>query len=102
MTETMRPEDFGPLEDALLVSITWQYGGPDLLLDIVLGDGIKKRITFTWANRIRIQIEQPKGAGQPLTREGRAERTADDRLNVLIDFGSQGEIRFECESIIAN
>ena len=102
MSDAMRPEDFGPLCDALLLSITWPRGGRDLSLDFVLGDGIEKRFTFTWANRIQIAIDQPKGVAPPLTWEGRAERTDDGRLSVLIDFASQGRISLECESIIAN
>lgn len=97
------PENFGPLCDALLVSFAWTQDGRDLSLQLVLGGGTKQTFAFIWVNHLRISIEQPeKGASQPFSCNGSAERTADGRLKVQIDFASQGEISFECESISAD
>lgn len=99
---TVPADKFGPLCDASLVSIAWEPAGPHLTIQLILGNGVARRFSFTWVNELRISIQQDRGTSQPLSWDGSAEQLPKDRIKVLIDFGQQGEISFECEQIMVD
>ena len=97
------PETFGPLCDATLLPVAWEQNGRDFVIEFAFPQGDRRRFTFTWMDGLYISIQQQgKRSSQPFSWEGRAKRLPDGRVNVVLDFASQGEIRFTCNEITAD
>lgn len=100
---TVAPESFGPLCDAALLSVAWEQNGRDLVIELAMAQGEKRRFTFTWVDGLYMSIQQgDEGLSPPFSWDGGAERLPDGRVKVLLDFASQGEIRFTCNEIAAD
>jgi hypothetical protein len=99
----LTPDKFGPLCDATLISFAWEQKGRDVSVQLVVGDGVLRRYTFTWVDHLRIDLQQrDNGPSQPFTWEGGVERLSSGRLRVFLDFAGQGSISLECNEIAAD
>jgi hypothetical protein len=101
--DNIAPDKFGPLCDVTLESFAWEQAGRDVTVQLTLGRGAVRRYTFTWADHLSVDIRQDeRGTSQPFTSEGGAEKLANGRLRIWLDFAGQGSISLECNEIMAD
>jgi hypothetical protein len=98
--------------DASLFGFAWENDGKDLRLFLLHASLPISQLLCRWASDLRVDLtwhrpkdstdERPLRRGGPLlTWDGSIEPTRDGRWSVFLDFASDGEIRLECEEIVA-
>jgi hypothetical protein len=72
-------------------------------IQLILGNGVLFRYTFSWVDHLRIDIKQRDNCpSQPFTWEGTAARLPSGRIQVLLDFAGQGAVSLECNEIMTD
>jgi hypothetical protein len=98
--------------DATFLGFAWENDGKDLRLFLVHSSLPISELLCRWASDLRIDLtchgpkdstgERPiRRGGAIQTWDSSIEPTPDGRWSVFLDFASAGEIRLECEEIVA-
>jgi len=109
--ETAKIHELG-WSDANLFGLAWENDGKDLRLFLHHASLPISELLCRWASDLRIDLtwappkdstdERPIRRGGILqTCEGIIKPTHDGRWSLLLDFASAGEIRLECDEIVA-
>ena len=94
-----------PWGDLELLSLSWVEGGRDLLLNLRLPVSTPERshersLLCRWTHGVVMRLEFQEGRGGcALTWDTTFTRRSDDTWSVLFDFGSCGELRFNCNEL---
>jgi hypothetical protein len=98
--------------DATFFGFVWENDGMDLRLLLSHASLPISALLCRWASDLKIdltwrrvaasgnQAATPRG-GPLLSSEGRVTRTQAGRWWISMEFGSDGELQFECEEIVA-
>lgn len=85
--------------DAMLYGFVWENEGKDLRLFLRHASLPISELLCHRASDLRVDLNWDSGPF--LTWDGSIEPSQDGRWSVFLDFADDGEIRFECEQIVA-
>lgn len=89
-----------PCCDVHLLCFEWlkQYCGVQLKLGV---PNLEKSLVMTCdqVSGLKIDLDLSKSGGSPLTWEITYTKNLDNRWDILLDFASDGKIRFQCSTL---
>jgi hypothetical protein len=85
--------------DAELSTVRWEERGRDLALTFErTASNIELRCS--WADGLKLDLENPSRGGRFLTWSGVIEPQLDGRYRVRFDFGSEGQLSLTCNDVM--
>src|SRR5690606_14942306 len=88
------------LSDASLVGLSWGNDGKDLVLRLDHAKGYEVQLMCNWVRGISASISFPSDQCSPPFLWEASISPISNGFTVVLDFASQGHLRFDCQSLV--